>query len=139
MESTTGNTIPPLPDASAVMKEATLLKNYYALYSHYFFEAPLAANFPESIVKQFPNPSYKVQLKNAIASQTVVVNNLISIQQDYISDYFTLYNYFAFGGTLPATFPESIFQQFPNKSFQQQLKTAIIELQGNIAREKAEM
>lgn len=139
MEFTAQNTIPQLPDVTAVMNDAALLKNYYALYSHYFFGAPLPANFPDSIVEQFPNTSYKMQLKNAIAAQTTVVNGLIAIQQDYVSDYFTLYNNFAFDAALPANFPESILQQFPNKSFQQQLKTAIIELQGAIAREKAEM
>lgn len=139
MEQTSESTIPRLPDAAAVLIDATLLRNYYTLYSHYFFGAPLPANFPGSIVNQFPNPSYKMQLKNAIAVQTSIVNDLISIQQDYVSYYFTLYNFFAFDAALPAGFPESILQQFPNKSFQQQLKTAIIELQGVIAREKAEM
>lgn len=139
MELTTENAIPQLPDFDTVLADAKLLKNYYALYSHYFFGAPLPANFPAAIVKQFPNPSYKMQLKNAIALQTGIVNNLVAIQQEYVNDYFTLYNYFAFGGILPADFPESILQQFPNKSFQQQLKEAIIQLQGKIAQEKAEM
>lgn len=138
-QSAERNPIPKLPDASAVMKDAQQLRNYYALYSHYFFGATLPPNFPGTVVSQFPNPSYKMQLKNAIAVQTGIVNDWISIQQDYVSNYFTLYNHFAFDAGLPADFPESILQQFPNKSFQQQLKTAIIELQGTIAREKSEM
>ena len=139
MELTNENTIPQLPDFDAVMADSKLLRNYYALYAHYFFGASLQANFPAAIVKQFPNPSYKMQLKNVIAAQTGIVNNLVSIQQEYVNNYFTLYNYFAFGGTLPSDFPKSILQQFPNKSFQQQLKAAIIQLQGRIAQEKAEM
>lgn len=50
------------------------LTDYYALYGHYFFSQKLPADFPESIIKQFPNDSYKRQLKAAISGLTDEIN-----------------------------------------------------------------
>jgi len=45
----------------------TLGRELNELYLHYFFGVPLPRNFPESIIRSFPNRSYKAQLKAAIA------------------------------------------------------------------------
>jgi len=140
METLTAtSTLAPLPDYNVVLANAQLVHNYYVLYSHYFFGVPLPANFPESIIKQFPNKSYKAQLKAAIANQTNVVNSAVAIQNEYLTDYFALYLHYANGAALPSDFPESILKQFPSSNYQQQLKSAIASLQGEINQEKAAM
>lgn len=139
METLNPVALAPLPDPSVALADAQLLHNYYTLYMHYFFGAPLPADFPAAIVKQFPSKAYKQQLKTAIANETNVVNGYLATQNEYLKDYYALYMHYAYSSDLPADFPQSILEQFPNKSYQQQLKGAIATLQNEINQEKAAM
>lgn len=125
----------PIPTYQEVRPAAVLLSNLHALYGHYFFGSPLPAGFPESIINEFPNKSYKRQLKDAIAAQQTVVTNMETIQKQYLIDYNTLYLYYAYSVKLPIDFPQSILAEFPSKNYQQQLKEAMIELQNEMLKE----
>lgn len=139
METLTATTLAPLPDFNTVLADARLLSNYYALYMNYFYGVPLPPDFPRSIIQQFPNKSYKLQLKTAIANQTNVVNGYLAIQNEYLKDYHVLYTHYANGAALPPDFPESILKQFPSSNYKQQLKGAIATLQNQVNQEKAAM
>jgi|GEM_PF-4852632 len=124
------------PSYDTVKNDQTMLGDYYLLYNHYAYGVVLPVNFPIAILKQFPNKSYKQQLKAAIVTLTATVNNLIADQQAYLNHYNTLYLNFAYDVPLPTDFPECIAQQFPNKSYKDQLKSAMVTLLGEINNEK---
>jgi hypothetical protein len=133
---TTGSMIlKPLPTFNDVRPHVILNSNYFALYGHYFFGTKLPVDFPESIIKQFPNKSYKRQLKAAINNETTIINDLEGTQKEYLADYYTLYGYYAFSAPLPVDFPNQILKQFPSKNYKQQLKGAIATLQNEINNE----
>jgi hypothetical protein len=46
-------------------------------------------------------------------------------QSKLLKEYYQLYLYYHYGTLLPAGFPKSIIRQFPNRSYNQMLKTAI--------------
>ena len=130
---------PLLPDFRTVLTGAKLLKNYYSLYLHYFYGNPLPASFPRHLVAQFPNNSFKMQLKNAISLQTSTVYGLINIQNQYLTDYYSLYTHYSNGVNLPENFPAAILRKFPNKTYEKQLKKAILTLQDEVNQEKEAM
>lgn len=130
------NTLAPLPTYSEVQPQAVTLSNYYVLYNYYFFGSKLPADFPPAIVKEFPNRSYKRQLKAAIQEQTAKVNGMVAIQNEYLSDYYALYMHYAYSTALPVDFPEQIMSQFPSSNYKQDLKAAIAKLQDDINGEK---
>lgn len=124
------------PTLENVSSYQTKLKFYYDLYNFYFFGAPLPADFPPSIQKQFPNRSYKAQLKAAIVATTNEVDELVSLQREYLTDYYALYMHYSYSTALPKNFMQCILQQFPNKSYKAQLKAAIATLQGIVNQEE---
>lgn len=126
----------PLPTYNQVKPEAVTLSNYYVLYNHYFFGSALPAGFPSSIVSQFPNRSYKRQLKAAIQLQTSKVNGMYAIHNEYLSDYYALYMHYSYSTALPVDFPAQILSQFPSSNYKQTLKAAIAQLQDDINGEK---
>lgn len=130
-------TLAPLPTFAEVQPHAILLKDYYVLYGHYFFGSSLPADFPQNLLKEFPNRSYKMQLKAAITSETAIVNNLEGIQNEYLKDYYTLYMHYAYSTPIPVGFPQSILNEFPSKNYKEQLKNAIAALQSEVNQEKA--
>lgn len=139
MKSAVSGSFPLLPDFRTVLTGARLLKNYYSLYLHYFYGNPLPVNFPKHLVAQFPNNSFKGQLKNAISLQTSTVYGLINIQNQYLTDYYSLYTHYCNGVSLPENFPAAILRKFPNKSYEQQLRSAILTLQNEVNQEKEAM
>lgn len=134
-----GKSLKPLPTYNDVRPHVVLNMQYYLLYGYYFFEIPLPSDFPKSIISQFPNKSYKRQLKAAINMQTSKINDLEGIQNDYLSDYYVLYLHYANGVKLPVDFPQQILSQFPSKSYKEQLKKSISNLQTEINNEKAKL
>ena len=75
----------------------------------------------------------------AIANQMNTVNTYLSIQNEYLKNYYVLYLHYANGMDLPVGFPESVIDQFPNRSCIHQLKGAITVLEHEINNEKAAM
>lgn len=130
-------TLPPLPSESQARAAFVLLTELHQLYGHYFFGQPLPANFPQSILNSYPNKSYKMQLKAAIVGAQANWNTLDGIQSQYLQDYYSLYCHYFFGQPLPPNFPESILNQFPAKSYKQELKNAIAQLTAEMNNEKA--
>jgi hypothetical protein len=51
------------------------LKDYYVLYLHYANGMDIPADFPETIIDQFPSRSYIHQLKGAITALQLEINN----------------------------------------------------------------
>lgn len=125
----------PIPSCEEVRPQAVLLVNYQLLYAHYFFGSQLPNHFPESILRDFPNNSCKLQLKEAIASQKAIVDKMQSSQKEFLRDYTTLYSYYAYNTPLPADFPKNILAQFPSQEHKQQLKEEMIRLHSEIHQE----
>lgn len=126
-----------LPPSFEEVREAQItLKDYYTLYMHYAYSTKLPTDFPESILKEFPNKSYKRELKGAIIRQTAIVKILEEEQNNYLHDYYTLYMHYAYSTKLPEDFPECVLAQFPSKNYKGELKQAIINLQNAINKEK---
>lgn len=50
------------------------MREYNTLYMHYVGGYPLPHDFPECILEQFPNKSYKQALKTEIASLQYIIN-----------------------------------------------------------------
>ena len=139
MKSAVAGSFPLLPDFRTVLTGAKLLRNYYLLYLYHFHGNPLPENFPTHLVTQFPDNSYKGQLKNAISLQTFTVYGLINIQNQYLSDYYSLYTHYTKGVSLREDFPAVILRRFPNESYKKQLKSAIQTLQNEVNQEKEAM
>lgn len=139
MEILTDRRLSPIPDSKMVLAEIRNLGYYFELYWYYSNGEMLSFDFPQKHLNKFPDRSYKQLLMNAIANQMNTVNTYLSIQNEYLKNYYVLYLHYANGMDLPSGFPESVMDQFPNRSWIHQLKGAITTLQHEIDNEKAAM
>lgn len=129
----------PLPDAKMVLGEIRELESYFELYWHFSRGEMLSFDFPQKHLNKFPDGSYKQLLMTAIANKMNTVNTYLAIQNEYLKNYYVLYLHYANGMDIPSDFPESVIDQFPNRSFIHQLKSAINTLQHEINNERAAM
>jgi hypothetical protein len=139
METLADRRLSPIPDSKMVLAEIRNLECYFELYRHYSNGGMLSFDFPQKHLNRFPDRSYKQLLMTAIANQMNTVNTYISIQNEYLKNYYVLYLHYANGMDIPSDFPESVTDQFPNRSCIHQLKGAINTLQQDINNEKAMM
>lgn len=139
MEILTEIKLSPIPDSKMVLAEIRMLERYFELYGHYSNGDMLPFDFPQRQLDKFPDRSYKQLLMTAIANQMNTVNTYIAIQNEYLKNYYVLYLHYANGMDIPSNFPESIIDQFPNRSCIHQLKAAINNLQLEINNEKTAM
>lgn len=49
-------------------KSSSIWKSYYTLYMHYAYGTPMPFYFPKAILDEFPDRSYREELKKAIAT-----------------------------------------------------------------------
>lgn len=136
METLTDRYISPIPESKMVLSEIRVLDCYFELYGYFSKGELLPFDFPQKYLDQFPDRSYKQLLMTAIANQMNTVNTYMAIQNEYLKNYYVLYLHYANGMDIPLDFPESILDQFPNRSYIHQLKGAINTLQYEINYEK---
>jgi len=129
----------PLPDPKMVFGEIKELESYFELYRHFSRGELLPFDFPQKHLNKFPDRSYKQLLMTAIANKMNTVNTYLAIQNEYLKNYYVLYLHYANGMDIPLDFPESITNQFPNRSYIHQLKGTINTLQQEINNERAAM
>lgn len=124
-----------LPDSETMLAKALLLRNYYELYVHHTNGTSLPEHFPKSLLDAFPTKLYRRQLKTAMINLQHTYQQLQALQNEYLSDYFTLYMHYTYHTDLPEDFPQTILDAFPTSASKDELQAAIASLQEQIRKE----